>query len=71
VYDTPVNDVAEQRVDDGCELMCNTCRTSKRVRQSLIWEAARYVEAQGQNFEHILYFFVVKTVFCNVHIGDV
>jgi hypothetical protein len=60
VCDTSVNDVAEQRVEDGCELMCNTCRSSERVRQSLMWQAARYVEARRQNSEHFFIFLLLS-----------
>jgi hypothetical protein len=49
-----VNDVVEQRAEDGCELMCYTCGTSELLGHSVTRQAPCYVETQGQNFEHIL-----------------
>jgi hypothetical protein len=54
VYGAPLNDIAElqQMVEDGCELIGNTPGIPGRVRQFLMRIAARYVEAQGKQFEH-------------------
>jgi hypothetical protein len=51
-----VNDVAElqQRVEDGCEFICNMAEILEHVWQSLTRRAMHCVEVQGLHFEHFL-----------------
>jgi hypothetical protein len=54
VFATVVNDVAEQQqgVEDGYELIRNTPIIFSACDNPKMRQTARYVEAQGQYFEH-------------------